>query len=220
MNALKHTLLTTIIICCAFDIQAQFSLGVRGGFTRSWEEYGNVSLPDDATIHVDRLQVSGLVYYTFNKYFSIGIEPGFVQRGAACVPGFNGGGGAFVGDTKFLLNYVELPLMAKVNIPIYGKLKVFGKAGYGIARITSANLETAFLGTDQPTIKRPLDLDTDNRYRKWDNGLYGSLGFSFDVGANQLFVESLYYAGQRDFDTSFTSKNRGFHLGIGYMRYF
>ncbi|OJJ18697.1 hypothetical protein BKI52_24130 [marine bacterium AO1-C] len=218
MNTLKSTLLTAVICLLALDIQAQFSVGVRGGFTRSWEEYGNVALPDDATIHVDRLQVSALAYYSVNKYFSFGIEPGFVQRGAACIPGF--GGGLFVGDTKFLLNYVELPLMARVSIPIFRQFKVFGKAGYGLARIVSAYQETAFLGTDQPTIREILDFDSSPRYQKWDHGLYGSLGFSFDIGANQLFVESLYYAGQRDFDEFQTSKNRGYHLGVGYMRRF
>ncbi len=220
MNTTKHTLLTAIICLLAFDLHAQFSLGVRGGFTRSWEEYGAVTLPNDATIHVDRLQVSGLAYYSFGKYFSVGIEPGFVQRGAACIPGWNGGGGLFVGDTKFLLNYVELPLMAKVSVPLYRQLKIFGKAGYGVARIVSAYEETSFLGTDQATIKSSLDFDANPSLQKWDHGLYGSVGLSFDIGANQIFVESLYYAGQRDFDTSFTSKNRGYHLGIGYMRRF
>lgn len=223
---LSHTMkinqyLFTILFCSVFyNVQAQFSLGVRGGYIRAWEEYGDVNLPPDAQIHVERIQFTTLAYYTINKYLSIGLEPGFAQRGAACIPGWNNGPGGFIGDTKFLLNYVELPLMIKGILPVLKQLHLQGKVGYGISRIVSASQETSFPGIDQAPVKSKLDFAVNPNLRKWDNGVYGSVGIAYNLGKNQLFAETVFYAASRDFDQMSTSQNRSIHIGIGYMRSF
>ena len=70
-----------------------------------------------------------------NKYIEFGVEPGFIRRGAACVPGWNGGINPepiFPGDSKFVLDYIEMPIMAKFNLPLFkDKFEISGKAGYG-----------------------------------------------------------------------------------------
>ena len=80
------------------SIQAQWIVGLKSGLAKSWEEYGSVNLPEDAAIHVHGLQIAGLAYYQFSSTVWLGIEPGYVERGAACKPGFV----IFNGDTRLV----------------------------------------------------------------------------------------------------------------------
>src|SRR5258706_10912626 len=109
------TLLFSLICCFSFfQINAQFSVGVRGGVNKAWEDYGDVEVPPNAQTHVFGFQTSALAYFEISKHFSIGVEPGYAQRGAACVPEFI----TFQGDSKLLFNYVELPLMLSLKFPV------------------------------------------------------------------------------------------------------
>lgn len=213
---MKNLKLVLLVVLSGLTSQAfaQFSVGIRGSYVKAWEEYGNVGLPDDAQIHVHGFQVSALAYYSLNKYLQVGIEPGFVRRGAACEPGFI----IFNNDTKLLLNYVELPIMLKGRLPLLNnKLEIFGKVGYGVSRLTSAHRELMMLGTTEPPIKIKLDVNNNESLNNFDHGLYGGLGVGFNMGKNQLFLEANFYHGMKDVDTWNTSKNRSMQLGAGYM---
>ena len=86
------------------ESNAQISIGIKGGYSRAWQNYGDVVVPDDAITHIHGFHANLQGYYAFNKYFQIGIEPGFARRGAACIPGWNGGinpNPIFPGDSKF-----------------------------------------------------------------------------------------------------------------------
>ena len=156
-----------------------------------------------------------LAYFELNKTFSVGIEPGYAQRGAACVPGII----IFHNDATVYLNYLELPLMISAKFPMFNnKFEVLGKAGYGISKVLNGYEEYRDTGFEAPE-KYPIDFTNPfgiNVY-KWDNGIYGGLGFGYNLGANQLFMESTYYIGMKDVDKYATSKNRSIHFGLGYM---
>ena len=94
---------TLVIFCClsVMQLQAQFVLGLKSGATKAWEDYGDVVTPDGANIHINGFQLSGLAYYKITPNFWVGMEPGWVERGAACEPGFL----IFNEDTKLFLNY-------------------------------------------------------------------------------------------------------------------
>jgi len=207
-----------VFLCCCitFQIRAQFSVGVRGGYIKAWEEYGDVDLPDNAKIHVNGFQVSALAYFEIIKHINIGLEPGYTQRGAACVPGFV----VFNEEAKLFFNYIELPLMIKARFPVCNdKLEIFGKAGYGTSRIMTAFQEIQDLGSDEPPVRTEIDLNPrfGININRWDQGIYGGLGVAYNVRNNLLFLESNYYFGLKDVDTSKTSKNRSIHLGLGYL---
>lgn len=207
-----------ILILCVFTFQinAQFSLGVRGGYIKAWEEYGDVNLPDNAKIHVNGFQVSALAYFEVLKHISIGLEPGYAQRGAACVPGFV----VFNEEAKLFFNYIELPLMIKVRFPFSnGKLEIFGKTGYGKSRIMKAFQEIKDLGSDEPPVRSEIDLNPrfGININRWDKGIYGGLGIACNIRNTQLCLESNYYLGLKDVETSTTSKNRSIHVGLGYL---
>ena len=98
------------------------------------EDYGDVELPPNAQRDVTGFHIAAIANFALGDRIRIAAEPGFVQRGAACVPGWNSGfDPIFVGDTKFLMDYVELPFSIIGNLPLVrDKLSVFGKAGYGM----------------------------------------------------------------------------------------
>ncbi len=213
MKTSKH--LFILIFCCiAFQISAQFSVGVRGGYIKAWEEYGDVDLPTGAKIHVNGFQVSVLSYFEINKHFSIGLESGYAQRGAACEPGYL----IFNRDTKLRLNYIEVPLMISAKFPVYrDKLEIFGKAGYGVSMMMSAFRKISVLGSYDQPVKTKLNVNNSSVLNRWDHGIYGGLGIAYNTGSNRLFVESNYYFGLKDVDRFNTSKNRSIHFGLGYL---
>ena len=105
----------------------------------------------------------------------VGIEPGFVQRGAACIPGFN----PFIGDTEFRLNYIELPLMVRGNFSFAKeRLEVFGKVGYGGSMVAKGTEVLTIIGSDEPPEETEIDFQNQfSSLNKYDHGLYGGFGF-------------------------------------------
>ena len=210
--------ITFIIVCLLLSnhLNAQISIGVKGGYSNAWENYGDVVLPDDAQIDVSGYYFSVLSYLKINKHLDIGIEPGYVQRGAACVPGFN----VFVDDTEFRLNYIELPLMIRGNFSFAKeKLEVFGKLGYGGSMIQKGTEIQTIFGSDEPPLETRIDFENQfSSLNKYDHGMYGGFGFGFNFGKNQLFLEGNYYHGLKDFDDNNASTNRSLQIGFGFMR--
>ena len=205
-----------VLSCTAIDLTAQVNIGAKGGYTKAWEDYGDVNLPENAEIDIAGFNMSVLAYLQIGQYLKVGVEPGFVQRGAACVPGWQP---IFQGDTKFFLNYAELPLMVSGHLPLFQKkFEIFGKAGYGASYLASAYREQLVFGSDDPAVrtKMPLDEDSSNLNR-WDHGFYGGLGLGYNFGRNQIFFETDYYRGQKDAERFNESKNRSVNFSIGYL---
>lgn len=205
-----------ILSFCLLTLQAtaQFSLGVKAGYLRAWQEYGDVDLPEDAEIHVNGYQISALAYFRISNYLEVGVEPGFVKRGAACVPGFT----SFDSDTRFLLNYAELPMMVSAKLPFSkNRFEVYGKTGFGASVVIRGIQEEIILSSDAPPERTQMEFGSSSRFNRWDYGLYGSLGFAVHAGSHKFFLESSFYNGFRNFDQFNTSKNRSLFVGLGYL---
>lgn len=218
MKTLKYFILIMLVLS-TIQVSAQLSLGITGGYTKAWEDYGDVSLPEDAEIHIAAFNFSALVYFPISNHVGVGVDPGFIQRGAACIPGWNGGiNPIFQGDTKLFLSYVAVPLMISGQAPIYKeKFEVFGKVGYGPSYLTAAIQEETILGSDDPPIRSRVKLDDSSNLNRWDHGFYGSLGIGYHVGVGQLFIESGYYLGLKNADRFNASKNRNVNFNLGYL---
>lgn len=216
MKTLKYILAIFFLISLT-QVQAQFTLGIKGGYTMAWQDYGpNVPLPDGAETDVSRMNVAATVYYSLGKYLSLGVEPGFVQRGAACEPGFFQ---PFVGDTKLLLDYVQMPLMLSGHLPIWkDRMEILAKVGYGTSVIVHSEREETILNADQaPVVSRQKIQDT-SFLNKWDHGAYGGLGIGVNLGKNLLFLETELYTGFRNVDRLNVSKNRTINVSMGIQR--
>ena len=218
MKTQKLTLITVFIIF-TFQLSAQVSIGLKTGYTRAWEKY-DVEVPEDARIHVRGFNVAGMIYFKLNDFLSLGIEPGYVERGAACIPGWDGGfpDPTFRGDTELFLKYAELPVLIQGHLPVLnGKLEVFGKAGYGLAYMTTAFEKTTDLDGIVPPVRTKLDLSTDNRLNRLDHGFHGTIGLSKGLGAGRIFIETAYYSSVRDADRNNFSRNRNLNFNLGYF---
>ena len=131
----KKTMLFIFATVLSAQLHAQLSFGASSGYTRAWQNYGDVVLPDDAVTHIHGFNAEFQMYYQLNRFLSLGVEPAFTRRGAACVPGWNGGinpNPIFPGDSRFLLDYVEAPLMIQGNFGFFNNRFVVQPAlGYG-----------------------------------------------------------------------------------------
>lgn len=206
-----------LLLCCAvFQGQAQVSIGLRTGYTKAWQNYGDTPLPDNARVHVNGFHVTGMAYLNLSKHLRIGVEPGFVQRGAACEPGFI----IFEADTKLHLNYLDIPLMFSGSLPFLAdRFSLYGKLGYGPSMLLSAFELKEDLFGDGPLpskTKRPIGNAVDS-VRRWDHGLYSSIGLSYTFGQHQLILETKGHAGLRNVEMENTSLNRSLKLSLGYM---
>ncbi len=207
-----------LFVIMAFSAKAQFSIGVKGGYTRAWEDYGEnrVLLPEDAKIHVHRFNLSLSVYRQLGKHWQIGLEPGYAGRGAACVPGweFYQPVPVFRGDTRFRLNYLEMPLMFRFEQSFGGgKVYAFASAGYGFSYLISGFREVVDLDTGA----KVSTVDIAEELTRWEHGPYGSLGFGFPVKEHiRCFLAATYYRGLVNVDPFNPSQARALNVDLGF----
>ncbi|MEP6647638.1 MAG: hypothetical protein ABJC12_11175 [Saprospiraceae bacterium] len=204
-----------ILFCLTKEANAQFSAGLRVSYGNAWEDYGNAIVPENAVTHIPAYQFSGLLNFEIGKVIGIGIEPGFVRRGAACIPEFV----TFTSDRKIMCNYAEMPLILTAKTPISkGKFEIFGKAGYGMSYMVSGNeIFIDLTGARDPNVvpfnfKNPFGINV----RRWDNGIYAGLGIGYNLSFGQIFLETNGYMGMRNVSEYSSSKSRNIHAGMGY----
>ena len=207
-----------LIFGLGLQAQAQLSLGIKGGYTRAWEDYGDVALPPNAPIEINGANVTLMSWYRFNRRLSVGIEPGYVRRGAACIPGFV----IWNGDTRFLLDYVEMPVMIRFDILSLAKqrFQLYSKLGAGASMIVRAQQEVVRFDDPEATTRTPIDLGENSILNRWDTGGYAAVGTSLKLGQNQLLLEGNYYYGLIDASRNLESQNRSFNVNLGFMHNF
>src|ERR1700754_967291 len=116
------------------------------------------------------------------------------------------------GEYRFNLGYMELPVLAVVNLAPNFNLHLGGYAAY----LVNANIKNV---DDQGTVQGASDLSTDD-FKRWDFGLIGGLGFdieNFTLGARYNY--GLSHIGKDDNLTGAltkNSKNAGISVYVGF----
>jgi len=116
------------------------------------------------------------------------------------------------GEYRFNLGYVELPVLAVVNLAPNFNLHLGGYAAY----LVNANIKNV---NGQGTIENATDLNTDD-FKRFDFGLVGGLGFdieNFTLGARYNY--GLSHIGKNDNLTGALtkdSKNAGVSVYVGF----
>lgn len=212
-----NLLFLVILSLSSYTLQAQFSIGIKGGYTLAWPDYGTVVLPDNAQTAVNGLNGGLILAYRIGKKISVNIEPGYVQRGAACEPGWQP---IFAGDSRLLMDYVEFPVMFSLHQPIFrNKMNVNLKAGYGFSRIVSAYREEFFINSSETVSRTKLDLNDplSTSLVKTDHGIYGGVSIGYNLSTGTVFLESTYYHGLKNVDRENFIKNNSVNFNAGYM---
>lgn len=204
----------------SISCSAQISVGASAGYTRAWQNYGDVVLPDDAVTHIHGFNSELHVYYKLNRFLSFGIEPAFARRGAACVPGWNGNinpNPVFPGDSRFLLDYLEAPIMIQGNVEFFSnRLFVQPALGYGWSAMINATEELINISTGEVESTRDMPIGMNTDFNRWDHGLHGALKVGWKIGRHSIFAASTYYYGFKNAEGWNTSKNRALNFNLGY----
>ncbi len=193
MKIQKHFL---VFLLCWISLQlsAQFSIGLRSSYIKAWEDYESTAIPDEVQqLSVSGFQVSVLAYLEFNQFLKIGVEPGFIQRGATFDQvNYD----RVLSNINYLYQYVDFPIMIAGNYPLFkGKWEMFTKLGYSLSVLNSAYRELEFPPTSTPYQRSKINLSNDRLLKRIDQGINSSLGLARNFGRNQLFVEANYYHG-------------------------
>ena len=213
MKMIKN-LLILFSVSLFIQSQAQLSIGAKGGYSNSWEQYGNVELPQGANTDIDTYNVAILSYWKVGENVSLGSEPGIAQRGAACIPGWFP---VFEGDTKLFVTYVDVPFMCKFDIPVISeKLWLSARFGAGPAIAVSAFEETIVSGGDDEPVRSDVVIGGRD-VNRWDVGARSALAIEHSFSMGNIFVEGSYYHGFMDVAPFTTSKNRTLSLNLGYI---
>lgn len=212
---LRNILLLAFAFLLFNAVSAQTTVGLKGGYTSAWEYY-NTDLPDDAQITVNGTNISGMVYQRVGKHFQLGIEPGYVRRGAACVPGWQP---IFRGDTKFFLHYAEAPVMFAYDTKVWKeRIQITAKVGYGLSYLVKGMQEITPLpiADNDPLPRTSISKGRNGALNAFDHGAYSGINVGVKLGPGRLFYETDFYFGLRNAEKWNTSKNRSLNYCLGY----
>jgi hypothetical protein len=116
------------------------------------------------------------------------------------------------GEYRFNLGYMELPVLAVINLAPNFNLHLGGYAAY----LVSANVKDV---NNDGTIEGATDLNADN-FNRWDFGLVGGLGFdiqNFTLGARYNYgLSEIGKSGNLSGDLTKNSKNAGVSIYVGF----
>jgi len=197
----------------ATGLSAQITLGVNVFYNNAWQQYDENLLILRQQVYIHNVGASATVEYAIDQHFSLVVEPGFVQRGAACEPGFQ----LPIGGSEATLvgNYIEMPVTLQGNLFAWqNKLQFFAKAGAGYSYLTGGYREIDF--EDSAAQRTRLDMSQEPNLNRLDFGFYGGGGVGVKAGPGYLTAEFRYYHGMPDMDDFQVSKNRALSYGVGY----
>lgn len=205
------------LVVCGVQLSSQISVGLRGGYTKAWPDYGDTVLPEDAETDVEGYNFSFMIYTKVSPTVSLGVEPGIVQRGAACFPGWQP---IFLGDTKVNVSMLEFPLLVRKEISMpKTKISIGGKIGYGLSYAVSGKETITPLEPNPQPIISDLDLnDPELMIKRWDHGIYSGLEARYQItNKHCLVLESNFYLGMHNIDKINYTKNRSLGFSLGYV---
>ncbi len=116
------------------------------------------------------------------------------------------------GEYRFNLGYIELPVLAVVNLTKNFNIHAGPYVGY----LVSANVKNV---DDNGEIQGATDLKADN-FNRWDVGLAGGVGFdvsAFTLGARYNYgLSKIGKSGSLSGDLTKNSKNAGVSVYVGF----
>ena len=203
----------------SINAHAQFSFGIKGSYHNAWQEYGDDFGGNGTDLKIKGFSTSLMAYYSMGKYVEIGIEPGYIRRGAACEPGFFLNNPYLTGDATLYANYLTTPFLIKAKKSLFkGCMEIFVKGGgspsYLVDGYRQLDLEW---GPDEDTQIQDINFDEEPNLRRWNWGLNGGAGIGIRLGLGALQLSYELYHSLMDMNEELTSKNRNAGWAMGYV---
>lgn len=197
------------------SLSAQVSLGVKVFYNNGWQQYDESLLILRENVYIHNVGASATVEYAIDQHLSLVVEPGFVQRGAACFPGFVlpiGGS-----EVTFVGNYIEMPVLLQGNLNAWqNRLQFFLQAGAGYSYLASAYRKFDFQDPEADAQRERVNFDQEPNINRLDFGYYGGGGVGVKAGPGYLTATCRYYHGMPNVDDFQVSKNRAISYALGY----
>lgn len=211
-----------LVLFCISAVQSQTTLTVKIQAGKSWQNYGDDFPINGYDQNITHYGASVEVFRQLTDRVALGVAPGFMRRGAACEPGFFPNGDLVAPfpsfDATVFLDYVQLPFLVRAELPLVGRLSVFGQGGAGFSYLIGGYREITFFGLPPSTEERQLDFEgADQNLNRFDFGWSSTLGFAFRVGKGKLRVSGDHYYSFLDMNQNNTSLNRNWAVGLGYQ---
>lgn len=187
--------------------QVQLGIGLRGGTNLAWSDIQtkNGSWETEHMDIIPRITIGALAEIGIGSYFAVQPEVNFIQKGYKTEIDVVG-----VTETyKVLMNYVEVPVLAKGKLPV---------GGAEINAVAGPTFGFAFDGMSKSGDEETdIDFDRD-KIKKSD------VGATFGIGAayRGFFLDGRFGLGFTNLDDSENSDNhkwlnRGVNIGAGYI---
>jgi hypothetical protein len=213
-------------------LSAQLTLGARAGIAMS-SITGTFTTPDSeeqesTTIDFgNRTALTAGVFLTIplSQYFSLQPELLYVSRGAKAEDNFNIFGFAASYEVTITVNYLEIPVLARLHIPTGSALTpvVFAGPSMGLKiGEATAKVKVSALGQSQEGTQEGFD----DEVKSSDVGAVFGAGVDFALGGGRLVLDARYRLGLTKMaeapdegDTEGETddlKNNTFSISVGY----
>lgn len=229
MKTLKRILgLGAMFLLFATMVNAQFSLGIRGGVHFAKADYGDeVEYNDDREFLVGP-QAALMFEWRIADYFALQAEPGYIQKGeklhfGEAGPDDQGHITTLDAYLRTRLHYLTLPVLAK-GIVGSDNFRFYAIGGPEVGYAVSGRYETEFTMTNGQEITENAEGDIDfeeDGIDRFDVGLIFGAGVEAKIGLGSIVLDGRYNLGLYDIDRDKGSEgetfNRGFGFNLGYL---
>lgn len=208
--------LTLLIVLLVFSLQlnAQTSIGIKTHYGTAWQEYGTLPI-NGFDQRIDGYGIAAEISFQLNPLFQLKASPGYVRRGAACEPGFIILNPIEIRDALIFSNNIDLPLQLQFSWPMGNRFSIFTHAGGGISYMLNGYRTVSFWIEPDENIN--LDFQNEPTLNRFDFGLHGGLGVSYELGPGSIQLSGEYYHGLLDVTDTNTSQGRSLAIGLNYM---
>ena len=227
MKRLSYVLLGSLFIMSLSTSVLAFEgveLGFKGGLLLA-KASGEISIDEFGDVEFDSKAGLGLGAYmsiNISKYFAIQPEILYMQKGGQHDMSFeiDFGGQLISADVELdaNLNYLEIPILAKVKVPTASSITPFFIAGPAVAFNIDAEAEITVTATvDGYTESETGTEDIKDEISDTDVGIIFGGGAEFDLGTVNLFFDVRYNIGLLNVDDIGVNdiKNRAFSFIAG-----
>ena len=230
---MKKTVQTTFFLCLllsAMTTQAQMTLGLRAGVNLATYniDYGSnlpagskPEQPSNATL----LTIGVPFQMAFSEHFVLQAELNFIQKGLAQKSSFTSQSTSFSIDNKLIINWLELPILAKARFGSdvgFGGGVFFGPSiGYGLSGKSTGTSTTTINGKSTTTSDSDDVNFKDDEHSRADFAL--NLGGEVNYGG--IFLDIRYQIGLTNMVTNtnnavstgdISARTRGLAFTAGY----